>query len=38
VVPVETRLGKPIGDGRVLADVAEVELARFERFAAPIGS
>jgi nitroimidazol reductase NimA-like FMN-containing flavoprotein (pyridoxamine 5'-phosphate oxidase superfamily) len=36
VVPVETRLGDPISDGRVLAGVPEIDLARIRRFAAPI--
>ena len=35
LVPVETRLGAPVGDGRVLAGVPEIDLARFTRFRAP---
>jgi nitroimidazol reductase NimA-like FMN-containing flavoprotein (pyridoxamine 5'-phosphate oxidase superfamily) len=31
VVPVETRLGTPIDDGRVLPGVAGIDLARFRR-------
>jgi nitroimidazol reductase NimA-like FMN-containing flavoprotein (pyridoxamine 5'-phosphate oxidase superfamily) len=37
VVPVETLLARPISDGRVLADVPDIDLARFTRFATPIG-
>ena len=37
VVPVRTQLGRPLNDGRVLSDVAEIDLARFTRFATPIG-
>jgi uncharacterized protein len=33
IVPVETRLGTPINDGRLLADVPDIDLARFTRFA-----
>jgi len=35
VVPVETRLGTPIDDGRLLAGVADIDLARIRRFAPP---
>jgi nitroimidazol reductase NimA-like FMN-containing flavoprotein (pyridoxamine 5'-phosphate oxidase superfamily) len=35
LVPVETRLGTPIDDGRVLAEVPEIDLARFTRFVSP---
>jgi uncharacterized protein len=31
IVPIYTRLGQPVADGRVLPGVPEVELARFER-------
>jgi nitroimidazol reductase NimA-like FMN-containing flavoprotein (pyridoxamine 5'-phosphate oxidase superfamily) len=31
VVPITTQLGQPVSDGRVLADVPEVDLARFAR-------
>jgi uncharacterized protein len=31
IVPIETRLGKPVADGRVLPGVPEVELTRFVR-------
>jgi hypothetical protein len=31
VVPVQTRLGAPIDDGRVLPGVAGIDLARFRR-------
>jgi hypothetical protein len=37
VVPVETLLARPISDGRVLADVPDIDLARFTRFTTPIG-
>lgn len=37
VVPVETQLGTPMSDGRLLADVPDIDLARFTRFATPIG-
>jgi hypothetical protein len=33
VVPVETRLGTPIDDGRLLAGVADIDLTRIRRFA-----
>lgn len=36
VVPVSTQLGRPISDGRVPADLPEIDLARFTRFALPI--
>ena len=32
VVPVETRLGNPINDGRLLPGVPDIDLARFRRF------
>jgi len=35
LVPVETRLGTPVDDGRVLAEVPEIDLARFTRFVSP---
>ena len=35
VVPIETRVTKPIGDGRVLPGVAEPDLSRFKRFVKP---
>jgi nitroimidazol reductase NimA-like FMN-containing flavoprotein (pyridoxamine 5'-phosphate oxidase superfamily) len=35
VVPVETRLGTPIDDGRLLPGVADIDLARIRRFAPP---
>jgi nitroimidazol reductase NimA-like FMN-containing flavoprotein (pyridoxamine 5'-phosphate oxidase superfamily) len=35
VVPVETRLGQPIDDGRLLSGVAGFELARIGRFIPP---
>jgi nitroimidazol reductase NimA-like FMN-containing flavoprotein (pyridoxamine 5'-phosphate oxidase superfamily) len=35
VVPIETRVAKPINDGRVLSGVAEPDLARFKRFVKP---
>lgn len=31
IVPIHTRLGEPVADGRVLPGVPEVELARFAR-------
>jgi nitroimidazol reductase NimA-like FMN-containing flavoprotein (pyridoxamine 5'-phosphate oxidase superfamily) len=36
LVPVETRLGVPVDDGRVLAGVPEIDLARFTRFLSPV--
>ncbi|HEY4974014.1 MAG TPA: pyridoxamine 5'-phosphate oxidase family protein [Steroidobacteraceae bacterium] len=36
VVPVETRLGVPISDGRVLPGVPQIDLARIKRFAEPL--
>jgi nitroimidazol reductase NimA-like FMN-containing flavoprotein (pyridoxamine 5'-phosphate oxidase superfamily) len=36
LVPVETRLGAPVDDGRVLAGVPEIDLARFTRFVSPV--
>jgi uncharacterized protein len=35
LVPVETRLGTPVDDGRVLAGVPEIDLARITRFQSP---
>ncbi len=35
VVPVTTRIGTPITDGRVAAGVPDIDLARFTRFAPP---
>lgn len=35
VVPVETRLGSPIDDGRLLPGVPEFDLARVRRYAPP---
>jgi uncharacterized protein len=35
VVPVETRLGTPMSDGRLLKGVAAIDLARFRRMAPP---
>jgi uncharacterized protein len=35
VVPVETRLGTPMSDGRLLPGVAAIDLARFRRMAPP---
>jgi uncharacterized protein len=35
VVPVETRLGTPISDRRLLPGVADIDLARFRRIAPP---
>jgi hypothetical protein len=32
VVPVETKIGTPIGDARMLPDVPEIDLNRFTRF------
>jgi hypothetical protein len=37
VVPVCTRLGTPLDDGRVPADVPAVDVARITRFATPSG-
>lgn len=36
LVPVQTRLSAPVDDGRVLAGVPEIDLARFTRFAVPV--
>jgi nitroimidazol reductase NimA-like FMN-containing flavoprotein (pyridoxamine 5'-phosphate oxidase superfamily) len=37
LVPVETRLGTPVDDGRVLAGVPGFDLARITRFVSPVG-
>jgi hypothetical protein len=37
VVPVCTRLGTPVDDGRVPVDVPAVDVARITRFATPAG-